>query len=100
MTELRFQILNAMADDVEQIYLAANRSSLEVGSIQPQYPLRDIIDEINSLLQEGFIKAEFCNDPKLPSRVPDGLLHHYWFCPTEKARQPWNPYPLPPLGIQ
>jgi hypothetical protein len=96
MTELQFQILNAMmddAEDVEQIYLAANRSSLEAGSIQPEHALRAIIDELNSLLRGCYVEApKFCNRSSLPQPPDPALLHHYWFCPTEKGRQEWAAY--------
>ena len=97
MTDLQFQILNAMADDaedVEQIYLT--RESLGAGSAQPQQPLRDIIDGVDLLLKEGYIKVEFRNDPNLPLKVPEGLLHHYWFSPTAEGKQAWNAYQSPP----
>jgi hypothetical protein len=77
------------AEDVEQIYLTANRDSLGAGSTQPKYPLRDIIDGVNFLLKDGQIRAAFCNDPNLPSQVPGGLMHHYWFSPTDKGEHTW-----------
>jgi hypothetical protein len=93
IAKLRFDILNAMMDDsedVEQVYLAANESRFETGT-QPQFPLREIIDEMKLLLEEGFIKPHFSNDEKL---APLGVVnlsqfHHYWFSPTKKGKELW-----------
>jgi hypothetical protein len=103
LTELQFQILNAMmddAEDLEQIYLAANRSSLEAGSIQPEHPLRDIIDELNSLLKGAYVEAPKSCNTSLPLPPDSSLLHHYWFSPTEKGKQAWKAYKASPSGPQ
>jgi len=96
LRDLQFEILNAMMDDpedVEQIYLAANRNSFNARSIQPEHPLRDIIDMLNSLLKGGYIEApNFCNKSSLPQPPETSLLHHYWFSPTEKGKQAWEAY--------
>jgi hypothetical protein len=103
-TELQFQILNVMmddAEDVEQIYLAANRRSLETGSIQPEYPLGEIVDELGALLRRGYVEApKFCNESSLPQPPDSSLLHHYWFSPTEKGKQVWEAYRASPPGVQ
>ena len=93
LTELQFQVLNAMmddAEDVEQIYLAVNRNFLESGSIQPEHPLRDIIDELKSLLLGGYLQAPKSCNPHTPQPPDISLLHHYWFSPTEKGKQAWE----------
>jgi len=104
LTELQFQILNAVmddAEDVEQIYLAVNSSSLETGSIQPEHPLRDIIDELNSLLKKGYVEApRFCNTSSLPQPPDSSMLHHYWFSPTEKGKRAREAYKVSPSGVQ
>ena len=96
MTELQFQVLNATmddAEDVEQIYLAVNRRSLQAGSIQPEYPLREIVDGLDLLLKDGYLDApKFCNETSLPMPPDRSLLHHYWFRPTEKGKQAWRAY--------
>ena len=78
MTELQFQVLNATmddAEDVEQIYLAVNRRSLQAGSIQPEYPLREIVDGLDLLLKDGYLDApKFCNETSLPMPPDRSLL--------------------------
>ncbi len=94
IAELRFHILDAMVDDcedVEQVYLCVNRVQFEARN-QPQFFLREIVDEMKRMLEEGYIKADFSNDEKL---VPLGdinpsLLHHYWFSPTKKGKEVWE----------
>jgi hypothetical protein len=103
LTELQILILNAMmddAEDVEQLYLAVNRSSLEAGSLEPAHPLRAIIDELNSLFKESYVEApRFCNSG-LPEPLDSSLLHHYWFSPSEKGKQAWKAYNVAPPGNQ
>jgi hypothetical protein len=94
IAELRFNILNAMMDDcedVEQVYLSANESRFETET-QPQFPLREIVDEMKLMLEEGFIKPDFSNNEKL---APLGVVnlsefHHYWFSPTKKGKEVWE----------
>jgi hypothetical protein len=93
IAELRFHILDVMMDDsedVEQVYLSVNRSRFETG-LQPEFYLREIIDEMELMLEEGYIKADFSNDKKLApiSNVNSSLFHHYWFSPTEKGKEVW-----------
>jgi len=79
------------AEDFEQIYLVVNRPSLRAESLQPEYPLRDVVDELNSLLKNGFLEApKFCNESSLPMPPDRSLLHHYWFGPTESGKQAWE----------
>jgi hypothetical protein len=64
LTELQFAILNRMADDyedVEQLYLNANREFAEEklesvqlprALVQVRFPLRDIVDEITNRVRE------------------------------------------------
>jgi hypothetical protein len=93
IAELRFQILDAMVDDcedVEQVYHCVNRGRLETQG-QPQFFLREIIDEMKLMLEEGYIKPDFSNDEK---QAPVGLVnlslfHHYWFSPTAKGKEVW-----------
>ena len=94
IAELRFQILDAMMDDredVEQVYLAVNRSRFE-SEIQPQFCLREIIDEMKFMLDEGYIKADYSNNEKLAplGDVKTSLFHHYWFSPTETGKEAWQ----------
>jgi hypothetical protein len=95
LTELQFQIINAMmddAEDIERIYLAINWKAIEAGSIQPEHSLSQIIDELSPLLRSGYVEApKYCN-PSLPLPPNISLLHHYWFGPTEKGKQAWEAY--------
>jgi len=98
LTELQFQILNAMmddAEDIEQIYLAANIRAFETFPRQPQFPLRGIIDEVKQLLEQDYIKAEFTNDEMLAplSKIVPAMLHYYWLSPTTKGLQAWKQHP-------
>ena len=108
LTELQFTILDGMADDfedVEQLYLHANRdhAAEEQAGVQfPQmlvqvrFPLRDIIDEIVNMLREGYIKANVSNDEELAPLRPLNftLLHHYWFGPTRRGQEAWKNHPV------
>jgi hypothetical protein len=94
IAELRFQILNAMMDDsedVEQVYLSTNETRFETET-QPQFPLREIIDEMKFMLEEGYIKPDFSNDEKLAplGEVNLSLFHHYWFSPTKRGKEVWE----------
>jgi|SRR5579863_1045773 hypothetical protein len=102
IAKLRFNILNAMMDDsedIEQVYLAANESRFETGT-QPQFPLREIIDEMKLMLEEGFIKPDFSNDEKLAplGAVSLSEFHHYWFGPTQKGKEVWAAGPKAELA--
>lgn len=107
LSELQFTILNGMMDDyedVEQLYLYANREISEEEKqnilsphmlVQVRLPLRDLIDEIAVLLSEGYITIQYLNgDRGLPfdqSRQVDlTVLHHYWFGPTDKGMRAWK----------
>ena len=106
LTELQFTILDGMADDyedVEQLYLYANREFAEERQaniqfprmlVQVRFPLRDIVDEIANMLREGYIEAKYSHNEVLaPLRPPDfTALHHYWFGATEKGTQAWKAY--------
>jgi hypothetical protein len=107
LTELQLTILHGMDDDyedVEQLYLYANREFAEqklVANVeaprtlvQVRFPLRDIVDEITNMLREGYIEAKYSNDEALaPLRPLDfTALHHYWFGATDKGMQAWKAY--------
>jgi hypothetical protein len=106
LTELQFAILNGMADDyedVEQLYLNANREfaeeklasvQLPQALVQVRFPLRDIVDEITNMLRQGHIEAKYSNDEELaPLRpIDSGALHHYWFGATDKGTQARKAY--------
>lgn len=107
LTKLQFEILDAMADDyenIEQIYLCANREFVkerEVGLDSPliiveanKYLLHDVIDELTDMLEEGYIKAKYSNDESVAplDSVNLAALHHYWFGPTEKGQRAWDAY--------
>ncbi len=108
LTELQFTILDGMADDcedVEQLYLYANREFAEEKLpnvqfprtlVQIRFPLRDIVDEITNMLREGYVEAKYSNDEELaPLRPTDfTALHHYWFGATDKGMQAWKAAPL------
>jgi hypothetical protein len=107
LTQLQFVMLDGMADDyedVEQLYLFANRAFAEekhAGIRRPhrllrdQYPLREIIDEIAWMLREGYVEAKYSNDEEIAPLAPLAFAapHHYWFGPTEKGKQAWKAYP-------
>jgi hypothetical protein len=95
IAKLRFHILDLMmgdAEDVEQIYVSANRDGLLKEQLQPQFALRDIIDEMKLMLGEGHIKSHFSNDEKLAPLHNINLLlfHHYWFSPTKSGKEAWQ----------
>jgi hypothetical protein len=94
IAELRFHILHSMmddAEDIEQVYLSANRDELFKGR-QPRFHLREIIDEMKFMLQEGYIRAHFSNDEKQAplDDVNLPLFHHYWFSPTKTGKEAWQ----------
>lgn len=95
IAELRLQILNAMmddAEDVEQVYLSANRNEFLAAPCQPRFPLREIVDEMKLLLEEGFVEACFTNDEKQAplDNLNLALFHHYWFSPTKRGKELWE----------
>jgi hypothetical protein len=97
IAKLRCHILNAMMDnceDVEQVYLSVNESRFETEP-QPEFSLREIIDEMKLMLEEGYIKVDFSNDEKLApfGDINPSLFHHYWFSPTEKGKEVWAAHP-------
>jgi hypothetical protein len=106
LTELQFTILNGMADDyedVEQLYLYANRE-LEAATLasiqfplillQVRFPLRIVIEEIVNMLREGYIVAKYSNDEQMAPLQPLNLsaLHHYWFGASDSGAQFWKAY--------
>jgi hypothetical protein len=104
LTDLQCKILDGMVDDyedVEQLYLFANRELAREEAfgirvpellLQIQFSLREITDEIASMLREGYIEAKYSSDAELvPLRPLDfSALHHYWFGPTAKGLQALN----------
>ena len=104
LTELQITILDGMADDyedIEQLYLYANRTIAEDGqgnlqvpqiSSRIRFPLRELLDEIANLLREGYIEAKYSNDEERAPLEPMNIsaLHHYWFGPTEKGKRACN----------
>jgi hypothetical protein len=101
LTALQFTILDGMADDyedVEQLYLYANRKFAEEEQanvqfpqmvVEIRFPLREIVDEMINMLREGYIFAKYSNDEKFAPLCPLNLalLHHYWFGATDKGTQ-------------
>ena len=80
------------AEDVEQIYLSANRDGLLKEPLVPRFALREIIDEMKFMLQEGYIRAHFSNDEKQAPLDDINLMlfHHYWFSPTKAGKEAWQ----------
>ncbi len=103
-TELRALILDGMADnyeDVEQLYIYANRKFAEEEKsniqfplmlVRVRFPLREVMDEIVSMLDQGYIEVKYSNDESLAplSPVNSSALHHYWFGPTDRGVQLWK----------
>ena len=108
LTELQFTILDGMADDyedVEQLYLHANRRFAEERQatiqsplmlVEIRYPLRDIVDEIANMVREGYIEARCSTDEEVaPLRTVNfSALHHYWFGATLKGKQEWKAHSI------
>ena len=104
LTELQFVILDCMVDDyedIEQLYLCANRQTAEEHRLGTQfplkiisvsYPLREIVDEVACMLEEGYVVAKYSNDEKVAplESVNSAALHHYWFGPTQKGTEAWQ----------
>jgi hypothetical protein len=95
IAKLRFHILDSMmddAEDVEQIYLSTNRDGLLKEPLQPRFALREIIDEMKLMLQEGYIRAHISNDEKQAPLDDINLMlfHHYWFSPTNTGEEAWQ----------
>jgi hypothetical protein len=104
LTELQFLILDGMADDyedIEQLYLYANRDLAEEKRLRieyahkvlrVQYPLNEIVDEIGCMLREGYIEAKYSNHEQFAPLKPldFAALHHYWFGATKKGTEAWK----------
>ena len=109
LTKLQYLILDGMADDyedIEQLYLFANRhfkdeerSEIEYPSkvVRARYPLREIIDEISTMLRDGYIEAKYSNDEQFAplNPVDYAALHHYWFGATDKGAKAWKSLQTP-----
>lgn len=107
LTELQFTILDGMADDyedVEQLYLFANREfaaerELNVQPprmlVQTRVPLRDLMDEIAKMVRQGYVEAKHTNDEQSAPFRPLNFeaLYHYWFAATHKGQQAWKRHP-------
>lgn len=94
IVELRFQILNTImddAEDVEQVYLSMNRDEF-LKELQPCYALRDIFDEMKLMLETGYIRVYSSNDEiGAPlENVNFTPFHHYWFLPTDAGKDTWQ----------
>lgn len=78
------------SEDVEQVYLFVNENRFATG-LQPEFCLREIIDEMKLMLEEGYINADYSNDEKLAplGDVNQLMFHHYWFSPTQKGKEVW-----------
>jgi hypothetical protein len=104
LTALQLTLLDCMVDDyedIEQLYLCANRDSKVEGEngirfplivMQVRFALRDIVDEIANMVREAYVEAKYSN---LEDFVPDHpldftALHHYWFGPTPKGKAAWK----------
>lgn len=90
LTPLQLEILDVMMDDyedVEQVYLSVNRNAFERNPCVPQFRLRDVIDDLKSLLAEGLVELA-------PSQCqpagPEVEFHEQWFFPTDKGREAWK----------
>lgn len=104
LTELQLTILDGMADDyedLEQLYLYANRIPAEEEHADVRFPrmlvqvsfhLRDLVDEIRNMLDQGYIEAKYSNDERVAPLNPLNieLLHHYWFGATDKGMTLWK----------
>lgn len=83
-------------ENVEQVYLGMNREALgatkEPNFGQPKYRLAAIVDEIASLVEEGFIRAHILSSAGATplSQVDQTRIHDYWFAPTEKGKREWK----------
>lgn len=77
-----------------KFYLAVNRVGDEL-HFQPDNHLRDVIDQMKLMIEEGYIKADFSNDEESAplSDLNLSLFHYYWFSPTEKGKQVWTAHP-------
>jgi hypothetical protein len=106
LTELQFTILDCVADDyedLEQLYLCANREFEEQRKanihyphmlLQLRFPLRDMVTEIRNMLHEGLIEVKSSNDKDLAPlcSIDFTALHHYWFGATVRRTQAWKAY--------
>ena len=106
LTELQFWILDGMADDyedIEQLYLYANRRFSEERRrnvefplilVQVRFPLRDVLDEVAKMLRQGYVDALISNDEQIAPLRPLNLsaLHHYWFRATDRGAEAWRVY--------
>jgi hypothetical protein len=95
IAKLRFHILDVMmddAEDVEQVYLSANRDGLLNEPLQPRFALRDIIEEMKLMLGEGLIEVKYSNDERQAplNNINVLLFHYYWFSPTESGKEAWQ----------
>ena len=104
LTELQFEILDGMTDDyedVEQLYLYANRNfeaerrlnvSMPLMIVGTRFPLRDVIDEVRNLLERGLVRAKYSNDESAAPLSPVNVaaLHHYWFGATAIGTEAWK----------
>jgi len=88
------------AEDIEQIYLSINQERFSGGAGQPEIFLREIMDEIPCMLEDGLIKAAFSNDKELAplGTLEMSLLHYYWFSPTEAGLKIWKAAEDSPRG--
>ena len=95
MPPLRLMVLDALADDWENI-----ESMRDHGEVAPYgLALVDeelIVDAVRALLTDGLIEAtEIAEDPVelvpvLAPRTDDASLRSYWFRPTEAGKTVWR----------
>ena len=95
LTDIQFAILDAMADDaenIEQIYLDANSEYINGERPNIKYLLHTLIDEIVCLLKGGYVEPQYSHNEKIAplSSVNLSALHYYWFSPTDKGRAAWQ----------
>jgi hypothetical protein len=96
IAELRFHILDLMMDTLKMSSNCISRqtgmNSLKAPPQQPRFALREIIDEMKVMVEEGYIKAHFSNDEKQAplDNINFSLFHHYWFSPTETGKEAWQ----------
>jgi hypothetical protein len=86
-------------EDVEQVYLAINREAFwgKPGTTysQPRYRLVELVGEIRSMLDAGFIGVQVSLDESVApvNKIDQTRIHEYWFGPTERGKEAWKNRP-------
>jgi uncharacterized protein YehS (DUF1456 family) len=89
VTELQLKILHGLTDDyedVEQLDLWVNRENEE------KVQMRQLLDEILSLLRNGYIFAKYSKDEEVAplNEINVSALHQYWFGMTDEGERLWK----------